>query len=189
MPDAHAYRTQLFTHARCVGRSFACARGQLMQAPHARHSPLYFIEAGAAHAYIDVEGGSVQTLRLGYPGEILAALPGLLRGTPSAIGLQSIGRCSGYTLTRHEIVGFNESQPTRHMAYTTMLETFACGLMDRELDLLEPSPARRYETVLRRSPRLFEHVPLRYIASYLRMTPETLSRVRAASTAGRAANS
>jgi len=48
-------------------------------------------------------------------------------------------------------------------------------------DRLEPSPLERYNAVLRRSPQLFQHVPLRHIASYLRMSPETLSRIRAKS--------
>ncbi|MEO0734297.1 MAG: Crp/Fnr family transcriptional regulator, partial [Bacteroidota bacterium] len=33
--------------------------------------------------------------------------------------------------------------------------------------------------VLARSPRLFQEIPAKYIANYLRMTPETLSRIRA----------
>ncbi len=179
MPELPTYRTQLFAHAARGGRAFCAARGQTMQAPGAPHSPLYLIDAGAAHAYVDTADGTQQTLRLGYPGEVLAALPGLLLGVPSPIGLRSLRRCTGHTLTRAQILRFNESHPERQAAYTRMLEGFACGLMARELDLLEPSPARRYETVLQRSPQLFQHVPLRYIASYLRMSPETLSRVRA----------
>lgn len=184
MPESHTYRHQLFAYARRHGRSFAATRGQILQLPQAPQSPLYLIDAGAMHAYLDLADGTQQTLRLGYPGELLAALPGLLLSTPNPIGLQSLRRCSGHTLTRDQILGFNESEPERQLAYTRMLESFACGLLDRELDLLEPNPARRYATVVARSPQLFQHVPLRYIASYLRMTPETLSRVRACKPAG-----
>ena len=52
------------------------------------------------------------------------------------------------------------------------------SLMEREIDLLTLSPRNRYNRVLERSPQLFQHIPLKYIASYLRMTPETLSRLR-----------
>jgi CRP/FNR family transcriptional regulator, anaerobic regulatory protein len=51
--------------------------------------------------------------------------------------------------------------------------------MQRELDLLTASPIERYRRVIARSPQLFQEVPLKYIADYLRMTPETLSRLRA----------
>ena len=36
----------------------------------------------------------------------------------------------------------------------------------------------RYQKLVRRNPELVLRVPLVYIASYLQMTPETLSRVR-----------
>jgi hypothetical protein len=48
----------------------------------------------------------------------------------------------------------------------------------REIDLLTDSPTMRLERILKRSPQLFNEIPLKYIASYLRMTPETLSRIR-----------
>lgn len=50
--------------------------------------------------------------------------------------------------------------------------------MERERDLLTSSPFERYRRVLERSPQLFQEIPNRYIASYLRMTPETLSRMK-----------
>jgi hypothetical protein len=36
----------------------------------------------------------------------------------------------------------------------------------------------RYQKLVKRSPQLVLRAPLVYIASYLQMTPETLSRVR-----------
>ncbi len=52
--------------------------------------------------------------------------------------------------------------------------------MEREQDLLINSPEERYRRVLKRSPQLFQEVPHKYIAAYLRMPPETLSRVKKA---------
>ena len=49
--------------------------------------------------------------------------------------------------------------------------------MERELDLLTSSPHERIQRVLKRSPQVFQEIPAKYIASYLRMTPETLSRI------------
>ena len=171
-------RAALFDYARQAGRTFSARRGELMQAPGAAHSPLYLITEGAAQVYYVLPDGARQTLRLGYPGEMLAALPGFFLGVSSALGVEALRRCGGYALGRAAVTGFCESSPERAAAYARHLELITCGLMARELDLLESDPVKRYRTVLARSPRLFEHVPLRYIASYLRMTPETLSRVR-----------
>ena len=171
-------RADLFAHARLVGRAFAARRGEVLQAPGRASSPLFCLTEGAAHVYYILPDGTRQTLRLGYPGEVIAALPGFFLGVPSPLGIEAVRRCGGFTLSRAAVTSFRDSAPERATGYTHMLEGFACGLIEREVDLLEPDPAARYRTVLARSPRLFEHVPLRYIASYLRMTPETLSRVR-----------
>lgn len=177
------FRKSVFTYARAHGRPFSVPRGELMERPEASSSRLFIITHGAAQAFVEGPDGARQTLRLGYPGEVLAALPGLFLGVPTPIGIEALRRCSGFTLSANQLRAFIASDPEHAVAYTDMLEGFACGLMARELDLLEPSPARRYATVLERSPQVFEHVPLRYIASYLRMTPETLSRVRRRATA------
>jgi nitrogen-specific signal transduction histidine kinase len=62
--------------------------------------------------------------------------------------------------------------------YIQLLETLVTQQIDREIDLLITSPTERLRRVLERSPNLFQQVPLKYIASYLRMKPETLSRIR-----------
>ena len=62
--------------------------------------------------------------------------------------------------------------------YIQLLELQITQQIDREIDILIPSPTERLNRVLKRSPNVFQHVPLKYIASYLRMKPETLSRIR-----------
>lgn len=59
-----------------------------------------------------------------------------------------------------------------------ILESFVLQQMERERDILTSSPMERYNRVLKRSPQLFQEIPNKYIASYLRMTPETLSRIK-----------
>lgn len=70
-----------------------------------------------------------------------------------------------------------ESEESRQQ-YSRLLELLITQLIEREIDLLTTSPIERLNRVLLRSPHLFRHIPLKYIASYLRMKPETLSRIR-----------
>ncbi|MCH5717306.1 cyclic nucleotide-binding domain-containing protein [Niabella hibiscisoli] len=59
-----------------------------------------------------------------------------------------------------------------------MLEGLVVQQIEREKDLLIQSPRERYERVLKRSPQLFQEVANKYIAAYLRMSAETLSRLK-----------
>ena len=175
-----SFQNAILTFTKRFGQPFSVTRGQLMQAPFAKSSRLFLIESGAAHAYVDAANGR-QTIRLGYAGEKLSALPGLLSEEISPIGIEAIRKCEGLSLTKAQLHTFIKSSRSVLAGYTQLLEQFTCELIARELDLLEPSPLERYNAVLRRSPQLFQHVPLRHIASYLRMSPETLSRIRAKS--------
>jgi len=49
--------------------------------------------------------------------------------------------------------------------------------LEREIDLLHPSAKERYKRLAERSPQILQEVPHKYIADYLRMSPETLSRI------------
>jgi len=58
-----------------------------------------------------------------------------------------------------------------------MTEQALLGRIEREIDLVTYSPKERLDRLFNRSPHLFQLFPHKYIASYLRMTPETLSRM------------
>ncbi|WP_317127531.1 MULTISPECIES: hypothetical protein [Chryseobacterium] len=62
--------------------------------------------------------------------------------------------------------------------WTIILEDLVLQQVEREKDLLISAPKERYERVLKRSPQLFQQIPDKYIANYLRMSPETLSRLK-----------
>jgi CRP-like cAMP-binding protein len=66
------------------------------------------------------------------------------------------------------------------------LETLSRAIYDQKIanfqeelfDFKHSSPEQRYLRLLETSPNLFQRVPLRQIASYLGMKPESLSRIR-----------
>jgi CRP/FNR family transcriptional regulator, anaerobic regulatory protein len=60
-----------------------------------------------------------------------------------------------------------------------ILEELIRGRATREIELLTLSAEERYRRILQRSPHLLQLVTQKDIASYLRMTPETFSRLRA----------
>lgn len=59
-----------------------------------------------------------------------------------------------------------------------LVEQFAIRKENREVSFLLYSPENRYQDMLVKYPSIIQRVPLKLIASFLGMTPETLSRVR-----------
>lgn len=134
---------------------------------------LFLIENGAVKIYYQSELDE-NIIRLGYDGSILNSLSSFLNGAPSELNIEAIRETKVKVLKRSVVMKIAEES----VGYSQFLETVLIQQLDREIDLLLDSPSQRLERVLKRSPHLFQHIPLKYIASYLRMSPETLSRIR-----------
>jgi CRP-like cAMP-binding protein len=52
------------------------------------------------------------------------------------------------------------------------------GMRSQEFQQNRLTPEEKYQKLLNTRPELLQHFPLKYIASYMGMTPETLSRIR-----------
>ena len=60
----------------------------------------------------------------------------------------------------------------------TVAEHMLAEIYERLLQSYVSTPQERYESLLARCPGLLELVPLRELASFLGVRPETLSRIR-----------
>jgi CRP-like cAMP-binding protein len=138
---------------------------------------LYFIESGSLRAYVRGDGVE-HNIRFAYAGNFMASLDSFLRNTPSAFTTQAIKRSVLRVVTRAQFLEHLAAGEADRRAWTLLLETLVLQQLEREQDLLTVSPKERYLRVLKRSPRLFQEIPHRHIANYLRMSPETLSRLK-----------
>ncbi len=138
---------------------------------------LYLIESGALRVVYLTEFEE-HTIRLGYQGNLLTSLSSFLKNTPSEFYIQAIRKTTVSMIQKEAILTFIKSDPRFQQEYQLILEDVVTQQLEREIDLLTFSPQERLNRVLARSPQLFQEIPMKYIASYLRMTPETLSRLR-----------
>lgn len=138
---------------------------------------IYFIQSGAVRAFFREEGIE-HTVRLGYTGNIISSVHSFLSSSRSEIAIETIRQSYIIAIAKTEFIEFVNLNLKNQAAYTQLLEALIVQQLEREIDILITSPAERLNRVLLRSPAVFQHIPLKYIAAYLRMTPETLSRIR-----------
>lgn len=138
---------------------------------------IYFIESGLVRVFLLSEFEE-QTIRFGYHGSIINSLSSFIRNRPSEFYIDALRKTTVRILGKEVFQRLVNENPDNLRSYATMIEGLIAQQIEREIDLLTPSPTERLDRVLKRSPNLFQEVPLKYIASYLRMTPETLSRIR-----------
>ena len=152
-------------------------RGEYLMLPGHRDRNLYYVRSGTLVATAEIDGEE-QCLRFGYPGDIVAAIDTHVGDAPSHLGIRALRRTELRVANYADYRAFIQAEAARREAWEQLLTWLVKGLLEREIDLLTPSPEERYRRVLARSPRLFQEVPAKYIANYLRMTPETLSRIK-----------
>ena len=152
-------------------------RGDFLIRPGQLEHRLYFVRQGLLRIYYPSETEEI-CVGFGYEATLLTSFPSFINQQPSEYAIQALRHSELLSIGREEFMRSLEQQPALAYFWRVELERNLLGRIEREIDLLLPEPARRYERLLARSPQLFQRVPHKYIASYLRMTPETLSRLR-----------
>lgn len=109
---------------------------------------------------------------------MINSINSFVSGSPSDIAIQALRETEVLVLPKKSYLEYIYHSEYTMKFHIEVIQDLVLSLMEREFDLLTLSPRNRYNRVLKRSPQLFQHIPLKYIASYLRMTPETLSRLR-----------
>lgn len=143
---------------------------------------MYFVESGTLRYYIILdETPEEQVIRFGYQGDFTAAIDSFMTSQPTMFYAQALRKCKLRVIRRERFYQQLREDSELVGMWQEVLRWMVTGQLEREIDLLTACPEVRYKRVWTRSPRLFQEIPAKYIANYLRMTPETLSRIRARS--------
>ena len=137
---------------------------------------LFFVVEGSLRIYM-VDETEEHTIRFGYKNSFFAALDSFITNQPSNYFIQALKKVHLKVVSKHDFMNLVNQNQTNQKHWNAILGQLVVQQMEREVDLLISSPQERYKRVLKRSPQLFQEIPHKYIASYLRMAPETLSRI------------
>jgi len=151
-------------------------RNEFLKVKGSIDTNVYYIESGSLRVFV-LDDCEEQIIRFGYTGNLIVSLDSYLTGKPSDFYIQAIKKCEIKIITKQQIDDFL-SQKDNRILWTSILENLIVQQIEREVDILTSSPKERYQRVLKRSPQLFQEIPNRYIANYLRMSAETLSRLK-----------
>lgn len=137
---------------------------------------LYYVVSGALRAYTYVEDEE-HTIRFGYKDSIIAAIPSFFNTKLTDIYIEALRKSVLFRAKKKDFEEAMQNNIDSLLHYNALLKDLIGTFYEREIDILQKDPAKRLKRVLERSPQVFQEVPHKYIAAYLRMTPETLSRL------------
>ncbi|WP_437983260.1 Crp/Fnr family transcriptional regulator [Sorangium sp. So ce117] len=154
-------------------------RGELMTRAGERPRDFGLVLSGLVRKFYVTPRGRDVTRGFAMEGELVGAYAALLSKCASQLSVQALEDSSVLVV---EFEAF-ERLYDRHPSWSTLGRRVAEALFvereQRAAELLTLSAEQRYEALLARSPALAERVPQYQIASYLGITPVSLSRIRA----------
>ncbi len=138
---------------------------------------IYVVKEGCLRATFQHRGREI-SFQFFFEGDAIASIDSFRKGEPSPIGIKSIEPSTLIVLQRK---GFDtlirEFPELKDLLLEIAFRRFAdyARLFHAAI---RDTPAQRYAALLEEDPRIVQRVPQQYVASFLGITPVSLSRIR-----------
>lgn len=138
---------------------------------------LYFINSGFVRVYRNMDGSDVTT-HINCPPGFITSFKNFLERRPSDEYVSCITDCQLLRIGRDELDILVNKSPKWATFCRVITDRSLAYNEQRTADMLTLTAGQRYEKLMTTQPDICLHVPLQYIASYLGMQPQSLSRIR-----------
>jgi CRP-like cAMP-binding protein len=137
-----------------------------------------FVLKGCLRQYIIGESGDEHIIYFAEERHWIGDLPAMRNGIPSAFYFQALEPCELLVITAENWEKVFVQFPWWASAHITGYQKWAARMQQQQAEAISETAETRYLNLLKSKPALFQRVPQHYIASYLGVSPETLSRIR-----------
>jgi CRP-like cAMP-binding protein len=138
-----------------------------------------FVVKGAFRGYLLNEKDEEKTLLLGVEDWWMVDLYSYMTRTPSRITIEAVEPCELLQMTLADLEELYETVPKIERFIRLMAQNAFIASQSRLMDLMTNTTDHRYEHFIERYPHFFQRFPQYMIASFLNVSPEHLSAVRA----------
>jgi CRP-like cAMP-binding protein len=172
LPDSEWLHFRHFVHERRF------ERGEYLIREGGDGGTLHYIVAGLVRFYYNGDG--VEKVRgFDYEGRFSGCYESVLTGAPAPYSIQALEPVRTLSFQGDVFTTLFDRHPAWDRIGRRILETHLVRRGDKETRFRTLSPEAHYVLLIQRDPPFLSRVPLHQIASYLGITPETLSRIRA----------
>lgn len=147
----------------------------LEQGKVCRH--MAFINKGYVRFYFLMEGEEV-TKEFSFENSFCGSYTSFITGNPSRFNVKAMEDLSLLLFSRAHLLELIDTYPVWAKFMLFSVEKLFVRKENREASFLLDTPEVKYAKLLEEHKEMLQRVPLKYIASYLGISAETLSRVR-----------
>lgn len=138
---------------------------------------LFFIEKGCLRTWVNNNGQEI-TAQFFFEGDRVASIENFMSGQPSHYSIESLEPSTVYAISQEDLQKIIKNSP--EIEKEIQEHIFKRLLQTQKLffSFLKNTPQQRYQELLQQHPEIILRIPQHYIASYLGITPVSLSRIR-----------
>lgn len=138
---------------------------------------MYIITSGIARVFYYKEDKDI-TCHFTAEKETITTIDSFIQRKKSKYNIEALEDLEVLRISHTDLENLFESNPKYERFGRLFLQQIYMDLVERIDDLQLKTAQERYETLLAKKPELFQRVAAKHIASFLSITPETLSRIR-----------
>ena len=158
-------------------RPVAFAKGDTMLTEGHVCRGIYFVNQGAFRTYHLKNGNEIHTAFY-FENDFVQDIDSLTHGTPSQINIVALEDAQTLFIPKDDMLALYERAPSFQRLGREVLALMAISEKKYVTLFTDFQPKERYEHVVAHYPELIQRVPLQYLASFLGIARETLSRIR-----------
>jgi CRP-like cAMP-binding protein len=136
------------------------------------------VTSGCLMTYFPDKKGNEVVLQFSTSGWWTSDLHSLTTGKPSIYSTRALADSEVLLLPKIRMEELLDRYPTFERYFRIMFQNSLVTHQDRIVQAFSYTAKQRYEVFQQKYPQLEQYVPLKYIASYLGITPEFLSKIR-----------
>lgn len=137
----------------------------------------YFLNSGAARLYFIKDGEEICANFIFDTG-FITSLESFLLQNPSRQAVETLEECELLVLNKAKLEALIKAQSKFNIFSKAIAEQSFIMLQRRASSFILDSPEERYMNMVNERPEILHRVPQHMIASYLGVTPVSLSRIR-----------
>ncbi|MGV3538787.1 MAG: Crp/Fnr family transcriptional regulator [Rufibacter sp.] len=138
---------------------------------------LSFIEQGTVRFFLP-KGENELTFAFVFEHDFVSAYDSFLRQAPSRYYIETLTDTMLWRVHHHDLQEIYAQTAVGNTIGRFAAQELFLKKTNRELALLLDTPEQRYLALFKDRPELLQRIPLKYIASYIGITPQALSRIR-----------
>ena len=137
----------------------------------------HFIKKGCLRQWFNKDGKDI-TFQFFFENQPVASIDSFIHSQPSLFTIESIEPSTIFSIHKDDFLKLQQNYPELREEFQDFIFQRFRNYARLFLSRIKDTPRERYEDLIKNHPEIIKRVPQHYIASYLGITPISLSRIR-----------